>query len=80
MGVLKKLVLGRWLLRWLFRGAPGTVAAKLAGVALFGAWKWRRERRREEAERRAREIPADYDVLEDRPSGRLPGTPGGEEG
>lgn len=56
-------VLGRWAVRWLLRGGPAAVAAKLAGVALLGIWRWRREVRSVEAARRAREIPADYEVL-----------------
>ncbi len=63
MGVLKKMVLGRWALRWLMRGSPAAVAAKLAAVGLFGAWKWRREQKRERAESAAREIPAEYEVV-----------------
>lgn len=64
MGLLKKLFLGRWFTRWLLRGGPWSVAAKLAGVALWGAWKWRREKKQTERERVARELPADYDVVE----------------
>lgn len=63
MGWLKKAIVGRWLGKWLLRGGPWTIAAKLAGVALYGAWKWRREAKRVEDERRSREIPADYEVI-----------------
>ena len=64
MGFLRKLILGRWFTRWLLRGGPWGVAAKLAGVALWGAWKWRRERRQVERAREAREIRAEYEVLD----------------
>lgn len=64
MGFFKKLILGRWFTRWLLRGGPWGVAAKLAGVALWGIWKWRREQRAVESEQRAREIPAEYEVVE----------------
>lgn len=64
MGFLKKVILGRWFTRWLLRGGPWGVAAKLAGVALWGVWKWRREQREAESEQRAREIPAEYEVME----------------
>ena len=63
MGIVNRLVIGRWLVRWLLRGSPAAVAAKLAAVGLFGAWKWHRERRREESARATREISADYEVL-----------------
>ena len=68
MGALRNVVVGRWLVRWLLRGSPVAVVLKLAGVALWGAWKWRRERRAEEA-RRPKERPADYEIV---PPGRLP--------
>lgn len=63
MGLLRTWVLGRWFARWLLRGSPGTVVAKLAAVALWGVWKWRREKRRVETARRELEIPADYEVV-----------------
>src|SRR5688500_685473 len=69
MGGLRNVVVGRWLVRWLLRGSPVAVVLKLAGVALWGAWRWRRERRAEEA-RRPKELRADYEVV---PPGRLPG-------
>lgn len=75
MGLLRKWVLGRWFVRWLLRGSPGTVAAKLAAVALWGAWKWRREKRRAETARRELEIPADYEVVgRDRLAAAEPGS------
>lgn len=79
MSILKKLVLGRWAMRWLMRGSPAAVAAKLAAVGLVGAWKWRRERKRELAAAAAREIPAEYEVVgPDRLAGpEPPGAPGG---
>lgn len=63
MGLLKKLFLGRWFARWLLRGGPGAIALKLAGVALWGVWRWRRDERRLERERRRLEIEADYEVV-----------------
>ena len=71
MGVIRKLILGRWFTRWLLRGGPWSVAAKLAAVALFGAWKWRRERRQAERIARSREIDATYEILD-----REAGSPG----
>jgi hypothetical protein len=64
MGLLRQLVLGRWFTRWLLRGGPWSVAAKLAAVALFGAWKWRREKKQALAGRAQREIEASYEVLD----------------
>lgn len=75
VGLLKKLFLGRWFARWLLRGGPWSVALKLAGVALWGAWRWRRDEKRLEQERRRLEIDADYEVV---PEGRLePGSNAG---
>ncbi|MGH2804878.1 MAG: hypothetical protein ACRDL4_17830, partial [Thermoleophilaceae bacterium] len=68
VGLLKRLFLGRWLVRWLFRGGPWSIALKLAGAALWGAWRLRREGKRTERERRKLEIDADYEVV---PEGRL---------
>lgn len=65
MGRFGKAVAGRWLGRWLLRGGPWSIAAKLLGVVLYGAWKWRREAKRVEGERASREIPADYEVIEE---------------
>ena len=77
MGMLQRLFLGRWVTRWLLRGGPWTIAAKLAGMALWGAWKWRRERRRLLEAEQAREIPAEYEVL---PPPSLPPSTGSEFG
>lgn len=79
MGLVKRWILGRWLVRWLFRGSPLAVAAKLAAVGLWGAWRWRRERAQEEAARRSREIEADYEVIGPVPipPPEPPMTPGG---
>ena len=63
MGALKKLVLGRWLARWLLRGSPLSVALKMGVLALWGVWRWRRDERRRRSERRQREIDADYEVV-----------------
>lgn len=63
MGVVNRLVMGRWFSRWLLRGGPWAVGAKLAGVAAYGVWKWRREQKKLEEKVRDREIPADYEVL-----------------
>lgn len=68
MGLLKKLFLGRWFARWLLRGGPGAIALKMAGVALWGIWRWRRDEKRLARERRQLEIDADYEVV---PEGRL---------
>lgn len=68
MGLLKKLVMGRWAARWLLRGSPLSVALKLGGVALWGAWRWRRDERRRRQEQREKEIDADYEVV---PPGHL---------
>lgn len=64
MSAIGRVVLGRWFARWLLRGGPWAVATKLVGVALLGVWKWRREQRRLDREVRAREIEADYEVLD----------------
>lgn len=76
MGWFRKAVIGRWFGKWLLRGGPWSIAAKLAGVALYGAWKWRREAKRVGRERGSREIPADYEVVRDEPGStgsRIPG-------
>ncbi|CAN5809586.1 hypothetical protein BH20GEM1_BH20GEM1_12620 [soil metagenome] len=59
MGILTRAVVWRWLARWLMRGSPLTVAAKLAAVGAVGAWRYSRKRK---AERRDR-IEAEYEVL-----------------
>lgn len=74
MGWFGKAIVGRWLGRWLLRGGPWSIAAKLVGVVVYGAWKWRREAKRVETERRSREIPAEYEVIEE--SGEAPGEAG----
>lgn len=73
LGWLKKAMFGRWLARWLLRGSPWAVAAKLAAVAAWGAWRWRRRQNAAERNRRSREIPAEYEVLEPRSPNRIPG-------
>lgn len=64
MGLVQRVVVGRWFTRWLLRGGPWSVAAKLAAVVLYGAWKWRREKRSQVAAEKQRELPADYEVLD----------------
>jgi len=61
MGLLTRAVVGRWLARWLLRGGPLAIAAKLVAVGAFGAWKYHREQKR--SGRDARQIDADYEVL-----------------
>ncbi|MDX1660424.1 MAG: hypothetical protein R3326_01425 [Gemmatimonadota bacterium] len=84
MGWIKKAVVGRWLTKWLFRGGPWAVAAKLLGVAVYGAWKWRRETKQLEEQGASKEIEAHYEVVVDEPGdlgpgeGRIP--PPGEQG
>jgi hypothetical protein len=68
VGLLKRLVMGRWLTRWLLRGSPLSVGLKLGGVALWGVWRWRRDERRRRLEQRRKEIDAEYEVV---PPGRL---------
>ena len=63
----------RWLGRWVVRGRPITVLAKLTLVAIAGMWRWHRASRRTRRESRQREITADYVVL---PRERLAGTDG----
>jgi hypothetical protein len=62
MGFLRRVVLGRWLARWLMRGSPLAVAAKLLAVGALGAWKYRRDRQGT-AGRDPRQIDADYEIL-----------------
>jgi len=59
MGLLTRAVVWRWLARWLMRGSPLTVVAKLATVGAIGAWRYRRKRKAEERGR----IEAEYEVL-----------------
>lgn len=75
MGLLRRLVVGRWFTRWLLRGGPWSVAAKIAAVALYGAWRWRRDKRRQVPARNQGEIEASYEVL-----GREPRIPRSMEG
>lgn len=79
MGWFKKAVIGRWFGKWLLRGSPWSIAAKLAGVALYGAWKWRREAKRVGEERGSKEIPADYEVVREQPASIGSRSPGGRE-
>ena len=85
MGLLKQAVLGRWLARWLMRGSPLAVVAKLAAVGAFGAWRYHRQRKRSAALDQT-QIDADYEVLgpdriapvarpEMEPGGNAQGTP-----
>lgn len=76
LGWIKKVVVGRWLARWLLRGGPWSVAAKLLLVAVWSAWRWRRSREVEAGSGGPGEIPADYEVLETEGPGRE--TPGKE--
>jgi len=62
MGLLTRAVVGRWLARWLLRGGPLAIAAKLLAVGALGAWKYHRERKRS-AELDPQRIEADYEVL-----------------
>jgi hypothetical protein len=62
MGLLKQAVVGRWLARWLMRGSPLAVVAKLAAVGAFGAWRYHRQRKRSAALDQ-KQIDADYEVL-----------------
>jgi len=64
VGLIRKLILGRWGAKWLMRGGPWAVAAKLGLVALYGAWRWRREHGVDNS-RKVMEIEADYEVLDD---------------
>lgn len=62
MGLFTRAVVGRWLARWLMRGSPLAIVAKLAAVGAFGAWRFHRQRKRE-AGRTPQQIEADYEVL-----------------
>ena len=59
MGLLTRAVVWRWLARWLMRGSPLTVVAKLAAVGALGAWRYSRKRKAERTDR----IEAEYEVL-----------------
>lgn len=75
MGLIRKLILGRWGAKWLLRGGPWAVAAKLGLVALYGAWRWRREHGGDSGGK-AMEIEADYEVLDDPSAEPVPGEQG----
>ncbi|HUF88715.1 MAG TPA: hypothetical protein VMR66_01905 [Gemmatimonadota bacterium] len=61
MGLWTRVVLGRWLARWLLRGSPLAIAAKIVAVGALGAWKYHRELKR--SGRDTRQIDAEYEVL-----------------
>lgn len=62
MGLLTRAVVGRWLARWLLRGGPVAIAAKLVAVGALGAWKYHREQKRSDG-RDPQQIDAEYEVL-----------------
>ena len=62
MGVLTRAVVWRWLARWLMRGSPAVVVAKLATVGAIGAWRYHRKRKKLAANEPGR-IEAEYEVL-----------------
>lgn len=62
MGILTRAVVWRWLARWLMRGSPAAVVAKLAAVGAIGAWRYHRKRKKL-AEHDPGRIEADYEVL-----------------
>lgn len=62
MRLFTRAVLVRWLARWLLRGSPAAVVAKLAAVGALGAWRYHRKRKRL-ATRDPHRIEADYEVL-----------------
>lgn len=62
MGLLTRAVVGRWLARWLLRGGPVAIAAKLVAVGALGAWKYHREQKRSDG-RDPHQIDAEYEVL-----------------
>ena len=62
MGILTRAVVWRWLARWLMRGSPAVVVAKLAAVGAIGAWRYHRNRKKLTANDPAR-IEAEYEVL-----------------
>ncbi|HYO46526.1 MAG TPA: hypothetical protein VEY33_07545 [Gemmatimonadota bacterium] len=61
MGLLTRAIVWRWLARWLMRGSPWAVVAKLATVGAIGAWRYNRKRKTEGQDRRR--IEAEYEVL-----------------
>lgn len=62
MGILTRAVVWRWLARWLMRGSPAAVVAKLAAVGAIGAWRYHRKRKKL-AEHEPGRIEAEYEVL-----------------
>ena len=62
MGILTRAVVWRWLARWLMRGSPATVVAKLAAVGAIGAWRYHRKRKKLAGDEPGR-IEAEYEVL-----------------
>lgn len=62
MGVLTRAVVWRWFARWLMRGSPAAVVAKLAAVGAIGAWRYHRKRKKL-AGREPGKIDAEYEVL-----------------
>lgn len=62
MGILTRAVVWRWLARWLMRGSPAVVVAKLAAVGAIGAWRFHRQRKKL-AEPEPGRIEAEYEVL-----------------
>lgn len=77
MGIFTRALVGRWLMRWLMRGSPLAIAAKLAAVGALGAWRYHRQRKRAGG-RDLNQIEADYEVLGPEriaPVARPPGEP-----
>lgn len=62
MGLFTRAVVFRWLARWLTRGSPLTIIAKIAAVGAFSAWRYHRQRKRLEGSDQRR-IDAEYEVL-----------------
>ena len=62
MGLFTRAVVLRWLARWLMRGSPLTIVAKIAAVGAFSAWRYHRQKKRL-AGNRERRIDAEYEVL-----------------
>ena len=61
MGLFTRAVVLRWLARWLMRGSPMTIVAKIAAVGAFSAWRYHRQRKR--SRRDEKRIDAEYEVL-----------------
>ena len=61
MGLFTRAVVLRWLARWLMRGSPMTIVAKIAAVGAFSAWRYHRQRKRL-AESDPKRIDAEYEV------------------